>query len=75
MNIIIYGINGRMGKVLRAMTEEGVRGAKLHGGVEYAEQTMQNYRQKALALLPEGITADIRAAIIAYMDAVINRKK
>ena len=34
MNVIIYGVNGRMGKVLRAMTEEGVRGAKLHGGVD-----------------------------------------
>lgn len=49
--------------------------AKLHGGIEYAEQTMQVYRQKALDLLPEGIDEEVRNALIAYMDAVINRKK
>ena len=49
--------------------------AKEKGGIEYAEQTMQAYRQKALALLPEAIDESIRTAIIAYIDAVINRKK
>ncbi len=34
MKIIIYGINGRMGKVLKTMTENGERGAQLHGGVD-----------------------------------------
>ena len=49
--------------------------AKVCGGIEYAEQTMQEYRKKALDLLPEGIDGDVRNAIVAYMDAVINRKK
>ena len=49
--------------------------AKEKGGIEYVEQTMQAYRQKALALLPEAIDESIRTAIIAYIDAVINRKK
>ena len=49
--------------------------AKEKGGIEYAEQKMQEYRQKAINLLPEGIDEDIRKAIIAYMDVVINRKK
>ena len=49
--------------------------AKQHGGIEYAEQTMQEYRRKALNLLPKNIDEDVRKAIIAYVDAVINRKK
>ena len=49
--------------------------AKEKGGIEYAEQTMQQYRQKAIDLLPETIDEDIRKAIIAYMDVVINRTK
>jgi hypothetical protein len=36
---------------------------------------MQQYRQKAIDLLPEGIDDDIRKSIIAYRDVVINRKK
>ena len=36
---------------------------------------MQNYRQKAIELLPENIGDTVREAIIAYMDAVINRTK
>lgn len=49
--------------------------AKVCGGIEYAEQTMQKYRQKVLDLLPEGISEEIRNALIAYIDVVINRKK
>jgi DNA polymerase-3 subunit alpha len=49
--------------------------AKAKGGIEYAERTMQEYRQKAIDLLPAGIDEDVRSAIIAYMDAVINRSK
>lgn len=49
--------------------------AKQHGGIEYAEQTMQSYRQKAIDLLPAGIDETVREAIIAYIDAVINRTK
>jgi octaprenyl-diphosphate synthase len=49
--------------------------AKACGGIEYAEHTMQNYRQKALALLPENIDENVKNAVIAYVDAVINRKK
>lgn len=34
MKIIIYGIAGRMGAEVRRLTEEGVRGAALHAGVD-----------------------------------------
>ena len=49
--------------------------AKQHGGIEYAEKTMQNYRQKAIDLLPTDINDTIREALIAYIDVVINRTK
>ena len=49
--------------------------AKQHGGIEYAEQTMQYYRQKAIDLLPTDINDTIREALIAYIDVVINRTK
>lgn len=63
------------GELSDAGISELIEFAKLHGGIEYAEQTMQNYRKKVLALLPGDIADEIRNAIIAYIDAVINRKK
>lgn len=55
--------------------DELIEFAKLHGGIEYAEQVMQDFRQKVFDLLPQNNDESIRKAIIAYMDAVINRKK
>ena len=49
--------------------------AKQHGGIAYAEQVMQDYRQRAIALLPEEGDEEVKEAIVAYMDAVINRTK
>lgn len=48
---------------------------KQEGGIEYAEQVMNSYRQKAVEALPEYIDKDIRAALVAYLDYVIERKK
>lgn len=45
------------------------------GGIEYAERAMQAYRQKAIDLLPENIADDVRYSVIAYIDAVIGRKR
>lgn len=63
------------GKLSDSEINELIEFAKANGGIEYAEQTMQKYRQKALDLLPEKIAEEIKNAIIAYLDAVINRKK
>jgi octaprenyl-diphosphate synthase len=65
----------KSGELSDAEINELIEFAKEKGGIEYAEQTMQQYRQKAIDLLPEGIDDDIRKSIIAYMDVVINRKK
>ena len=65
----------KSGELSDTEINELIEFAKNKGGIEYAEQTMQQYRQKAIELLPEEIDEDIRKAIIAYMDVVINRKK
>ena len=65
----------KSGELSDTEINELIKFAKDKGGIEYAEQTMQQYRQKAIDLLPEGIDEMVRTAIIAYMDAVINRKK
>ena len=73
----IHDMIGRLkkGELNPDEINELIEFAKQHGGIEYAEQTMQEYRRKALDLLPEGIDENIRKAIVAYIDVVINRKK
>ena len=65
----------KCGELSEEEISELIEFAKAKGGIGYAERTMQEYRQKAIDLLPAGIDEDIRNAIIAYMDAVINRSK
>lgn len=65
----------KSGELSDAEINELIEFAKDNGGIEYAEQIMQQYRQKAIDLLPNGIDEAVRTAIVAYMDAVINRKK
>ncbi len=60
-------------------SEEEISGfvetVKREGGIEYAEKVMYDYRQKAIDLLPDSIDEEIKAALIAYLDYVIERKK
>lgn len=63
------------GELSEAEINELIEFAKDKGGIEYAEKVMQQYRQRAIELLPEGIDETVRTAIVAYMDAVINRNK
>lgn len=65
----------KCGELDEAEVGELIAFAKDNGGIEYAEQTMVAYRQKAIELLPEGVDEEVRSAIIAYMDMVINRTK
>lgn len=48
---------------------------KQEGGIEYAEQVMYGYRDKALALLPEDMDDSLRTALTTYVDYVVERKK
>lgn len=48
---------------------------KHFGGIEYATQVMKNYRNKALSILPETTSQELKDALTAYIDYVIERKK
>ena len=48
---------------------------KQEGGITYAEQVMYDYRNKALALLPEAADEAVCTALTAYIDYVIKRNK
>ena len=48
---------------------------KRNGGIEYATQVMIDYRNKALALLPQTASEDLKEALTFYIDFVIERKK
>ena len=48
---------------------------KVNGGIEYATQVMIDYRNKALEMLPETTSQELKDALTAYIDYVIERKK
>lgn len=48
---------------------------KENGGIEYAVQTMNAYRQKAFDLLASLPESDVRVALRAYLDYVVDREK
>ena len=48
---------------------------KRNGGIEYATQVMIDYRNKALDLIPQTASQDLKEALTSYIDYVIERKK
>lgn len=48
---------------------------KRNGGIEYATQVMIDYRNKALDLLPQTASPDLKEALTSYIDYVIERSK
>lgn len=48
---------------------------KQNGGIEYASQMMYAYRDKALSLLASMPDTDVRTALAAYLDYVVEREK
>ena len=49
--------------------------AKQYGGIEYAIKTMYAYKEKALSLLETLADTDVKAALVAYLDFVVDRDK
>ena len=47
---------------------------KREGGIEYAQEVMRQYRNKAVALLPQA-ASEITEALTAYIDYVVERNK
>jgi octaprenyl-diphosphate synthase len=48
---------------------------KMNGGIDYATEVMVNYRNQALQILPQTTSPQLRDALTAYIDYVIERKK
>ena len=48
---------------------------KQNGGIEYATQVMVDYRNKALDVLPESISPELKTSLTSFIDYVIERKK
>jgi octaprenyl-diphosphate synthase len=51
-----------------------VRFTKENGGIEYAEQVMLSYKKQALLLLEAMPDTDVKRALVAYVDYVVERK-
>ncbi|MBO7230659.1 MAG: polyprenyl synthetase family protein [Bacteroidaceae bacterium] len=49
--------------------------AKSEGGVEYANATIDRYRNEAIESLPKDISPELQDALVAYIDYVIKRNK
>lgn len=49
--------------------------SKQQGGIEYAIQTMFAYKEKALLLLETLPDSDVKTALLAYLDYVVDRDK
>ena len=62
-------------EVTKEEISDFVETIKREGGIEYAENVMNDYRKKAIALLPSSVDEDIKSALAAYLDYVIERKK
>ena len=63
---------------LEATTEEitlFIDYVKQNGGIEYATQVMKDYRNKALDILPETTSQELKDALASYIDYAIERKK
>lgn len=61
-----------------ALSDEGIAEliefAKANGGIEYAQSVMDDYRERALSLLPKDGDPAIIDSIVAHLDYVIGRK-
>ena len=49
--------------------------AKNEGGIDYTNNCIERYRSIAIESLPSDIAPDLRDALVAYIDYVINREK
>lgn len=65
----------RKGEVTPAEVAQLVAFTKENGGIEYAEAKMREFKNKAIGFIEEKIQdADIKQALNAYLDYVIERK-
>lgn len=48
---------------------------KENGGIEYAQNAMSSYRDKAVALLSGLVDSPVKTSLLAYLDYVVDRNK
>ena len=48
---------------------------KQHGGIEYAEQKMEEFAQEAQKYIDESVKPELKEAFTAYLEYVIQRNK
>lgn len=85
---VIYALNATKDKVAEEIAIKVKNGeastdeiaclidfTKQHGGIEYATKTMYAFREKALSLLTSIPDSDVKTALKAYLDYVVEREK
>lgn len=85
---VIYALNATKDKVAEEIAIKVKNGeastdeiaclidfTKQHGGIEYATKTMYAFREKALSLLTSIPDSDVKTALTAYLDYVVEREK
>lgn len=84
----LYALNSTCDKAAREIAMKVKEGAatpdeiarliefsKQHGGIEYAVKTMHAYKEKAMSLLATLPDTDVKTALAAYLDYVVDRDK
>lgn len=85
---VIYALNATKDKVAEEIAIKVKNGeastdeiaclidfTKQHGGIEYATKTMYAFREKVLSLLASIPDSDVKTALTAYLDYVVEREK
>lgn len=85
---VIYALNTTKDKLAEAIAIKVKNGeastdeiarlidfTKQHGGIEYATEAMYVYREKALSLLASIPDSDVKTALTAYLNYVVERDK
>lgn len=85
---VIYALNATKDKVAEEIAIKVKNGeattdeiaylidfTKQHGGIEYATETMYTFREKALSLLASITDSDVKSALTAYLNYVVERDK
>lgn len=85
---VIYALNATKDKVAEEIAIKVKNGeastdeiaclidfTKQYGGIEYATKTMYAFREKALSLLASIPDSDVKTALTAYLDYVVEREK
>ena len=79
---VLYVLNKTADETAQAIAVKVKKGTasadeltKQNGGIEYADRVMEEYKQRAVALLEPLPDSEVRSALLAYLDYVVGRNK